>query len=420
MPGTKNSPISLIYDIAVLDSNNIVVLGGDILSASNDCIIRKSSDGGNTWQTIRFDTVPPFYSIRRKIFYPKKDFIFIACDKGEVLYTNDAGKNWNILIIDSVLLSNKNRLSGIQIKGNFVIAKFSGLNNYKSLDYGLTWKKFNVFTIPTIKYAFGSFNIIDSNNIFIAGLDINVNDTNVYYFKSSDRCQTWNFMKKSKYSDSSYLNFNFCDSDYGFNASYLTFRSNNRDSSITTITKTLDGGLTWSNELVVKSNGDIGFDYVKCLNRNDILLGSIYEGLIVTRDGGRSWKRIIPIYNNKISYSLKMSFCYLTKNKILFADGGKLLLYQNTFTDFKDYYYELIVKIYPNPASDYLYINKVISENVGISFEIYNIFGAKISTSSSLHDATPQEGNLKIDVSNLLPGVYFIKIGDSLEKFIKL
>jgi hypothetical protein len=56
-----------------------------------------------------------------------------------------------------------------------------------------------------------------------------------------------------------------------------------------------------------------------------------------------------------------------------------------------------------------------------VLFEIYNIFEEKIPPRHfALQNATPQEGNFKIDVSNLVPGVYFIKIGDKIEKFIKM
>jgi hypothetical protein len=94
--------------------------------------------------------------------------------------------------------------------------------------------------------------------------------------------------------------------------------------------------------------------------------------------------------------------------------------------------------ISPNPASDYIEISYspffkggqgvslqtdqigVIPAEAGIYFEIFNVFGEKESTPSSLRDATPQEGNSRIDISNLPVGVYFIKIGDKFEKFVKI
>jgi len=34
--------------------------------------------------------------------------------------------------------------------------------------------------------------------------------------------------------------------------------------------------------------------------------------------------------------------------------------------------------------------------------------------------ATPQDGNLRIDVSHLPAGLYFVKVGNCIEKFVKI
>jgi hypothetical protein len=85
---------------------------------------------------------------------------------------------------------------------------------------------------------------------------------------------------------------------------------------------------------------------------------------------------------------------------------------------------QLSLSISPNPASDYIIINVGAGSKPALmdEIEIFNIFGEK-TTPSNLSGLTPliaKEGNFKIDVSNLSPGVYFIRIGDRFEKFIKL
>jgi hypothetical protein len=94
------------------------------------------------------------------------------------------------------------------------------------------------------------------------------------------------------------------------------------------------------------------------------------------------------------------------------------------------------LSISPNPAGDYVEISyspsikrglggvssSVIPAYAGISIEIFNVFGEKITTPSNLSGLTPllaKEGIIKIDVSKLPVGVYFIRIGDKFEKFIK-
>jgi hypothetical protein len=78
--------------------------------------------------------------------------------------------------------------------------------------------------------------------------------------------------------------------------------------------------------------------------------------------------------------------------------------------------------ISPNPASDYIEINVRAGSKPAlmIDFEIFNIFGEKIPPRHfALQNATPQEGNFKIDISNLPAGVYFVKVGDKFKKFMK-
>jgi hypothetical protein len=79
----------------------------------------------------------------------------------------------------------------------------------------------------------------------------------------------------------------------------------------------------------------------------------------------------------------------------------------------------------PNPADDYILINPPKSPfgkggseftSRGISeIEIYNILGEKVISQSIL----PMNSSLQINVEELPPGMYFIKIGDRVEKFVK-
>ncbi len=68
------------------------------------------------------------------------------------------------------------------------------------------------------------------------------------------------------------------------------------------------------------------------------------------------------------------------------------------------------ILLFPNPVSDFLTIQSFVDLQAQ-SFSIFNTFGQKL-----------YEGELKaqIDVSSLTPGVYYIKIGSKLEKFVKM
>jgi hypothetical protein len=90
------------------------------------------------------------------------------------------------------------------------------------------------------------------------------------------------------------------------------------------------------------------------------------------------------------------------------------------------------IEISPNPVQDYLQINPPQSPfgkggsefaSRGISeIVIYNVLGEKVMNLSSVGGGGSEVaggGQIKINVSNLPTGMYFIKIGDRVEKFVK-
>jgi hypothetical protein len=65
-------------------------------------------------------------------------------------------------------------------------------------------------------------------------------------------------------------------------------------------------------------------------------------------------------------------------------------------------------ELYPNPANDFIYIFNQIG-----NIEIYNIFGVKIRDGIT-------GNNSKIDISLLDKGIYFVKNGNKIIKFVKI
>ncbi|HRP02377.1 MAG TPA: T9SS type A sorting domain-containing protein [Candidatus Kapabacteria bacterium] len=73
------------------------------------------------------------------------------------------------------------------------------------------------------------------------------------------------------------------------------------------------------------------------------------------------------------------------------------------------------VAIFPNPATDFITINYDNKDNnISSPAFIYDILGLQVLQKSFINS------NNKIDISHLTPGVYFIKIGNRIEKFVKI
>jgi hypothetical protein len=66
--------------------------------------------------------------------------------------------------------------------------------------------------------------------------------------------------------------------------------------------------------------------------------------------------------------------------------------------------------LYPNPVQDNLHITKIESD---ANYEVFSVLGAKVLS------GTISAGGSTINVENLDKGVYIIKIGNAVQKFIK-
>jgi hypothetical protein len=79
-------------------------------------------------------------------------------------------------------------------------------------------------------------------------------------------------------------------------------------------------------------------------------------------------------------------------------------------------------EIFPNPATDYIEINlNTINPTLkggvdeGSDIKIFDILGVNVSTAGG-----GIIGGGRIDISNLSPGIYYIKIGNHVAKFVKM
>ncbi len=73
------------------------------------------------------------------------------------------------------------------------------------------------------------------------------------------------------------------------------------------------------------------------------------------------------------------------------------------------------LQIYPNPAGDF--INLSVDSELNLlarDVQILNLLGIVVSKTEL------RDGNNRIDISNLSRGTYFIRVGDKVDRFVKL
>jgi hypothetical protein len=72
------------------------------------------------------------------------------------------------------------------------------------------------------------------------------------------------------------------------------------------------------------------------------------------------------------------------------------------------------ILVYPNPAGDYIKIT-IDKPSEGSELEIYDVLGERVF-SKSIHPMTLRH---RMNIANLPSGVYFVRIGAQVEKFVK-
>jgi len=84
-----------------------------------------------------------------------------------------------------------------------------------------------------------------------------------------------------------------------------------------------------------------------------------------------------------------------------------------------------LFRITPNPVADFLLIKPLNGSNYLNTSEIkiFSLMGIQVFTTRQYkhaHSTLLDGDGVKIDVSGLSPGLYFVKVGDKIEKFIKI
>jgi WD40 repeat protein len=143
-----------------------------------------------------------------------------------------------------------------------------------------------------------------------------------------------------------------------------------------------------------------------------IALGDIYKniGIYDVNSGEQQWVKKSNNFHyyqiNSISFSGDDEYMANTTN------DGLLELYKiDDYTYINDASSNPYISIYPNPATDYIEIK--LSE--GYNIKIFDMLGEIVLTVEQTSSSVQ-----RIDITKLTYGMYFLKIGNKIEKFLKM
>jgi len=203
-----------------------------------------------------------------------------------------------------------------------------------------------------------------------------------------------------------------------------------------------DFGDTW--DIISMNDNKHYFDYFFTPEKGIIAVRSLYENnaftgktdLLINNDLGKIWRDYsIGLDSIPIKY---IEFGHDSTIWVGTRDGGvyyKSYEFTSVQKDFNPQNEISYLAISPNPVKDFLEITFGANGCSPLQdIVVYNVFGVKVLSTSPqpstflerefpprlTSSATPQEGNFRINVSTLPPGVYFVRVGEKVGKFIKI
>ncbi len=300
------------------------------------------------------------------------------------------------------------------INNNFGCLNYS---NYYTTDGGNSWD--NALTVPeTAGWIRNLVCPFEGAFYFITGID-QFENAKYYLTRTSDWGKTWSIKENKIFSGFEYFDFpslNKC------RAIRNDWDPENRYKFLHNFLISNDTGNTWKS---VQLNNVSTFKEIDRFDFYNDTYGIISGagGLIyTTSDGGNSWTNEVPDFlgqyddindvkqvNDKIALAV-------TENKIMKRTDIDVHVDEKANDN-----NGLIIS--PNPATDFIEIsypsiNHTLKGMVEGEIRIFNVFGEGVW--KVLPSGEDLGGVIRLDISSLPPGVYFVRVGEKVGKFVKM
>ncbi|MCX7736787.1 MAG: hypothetical protein N2319_08740 [Candidatus Kapabacteria bacterium] len=427
--GFVNPPF---FKISCLDSLNWVYFAQDY---ENYCIYRATTDGGLNWETRYVDTSKMYPDHRpRKIYsiaYIKNELILCGADSGYILKSTDGGFNWSKKMMtkdtsdfaDSTNTNfSKGRIIKLKMYNNIGYAFTNNGKLYITEDWGDSWKKIILDVSEGIINRIDSFSCADTNAIFISFLSVNNDkDSLVNFYSSFDRGKTFDKIISVKgWYDTSYpRSIEYITRNVGWGTTSVNISKDNNNYK-PFLFKTINGGKSWN---LVLTDSAFGLSTYSVPYFSDSLNLAVFHGnvIYITNDGGSNWYISKIEYENHPEYNNygRGNISYYSKDKFITGHGPFIVKYKGNLTDVKEK--ESIDEDIINTmiVNDIMRIN--IQEKPSKTLHIYSILGEKLYELTEIDiNNLIGKNTFEIDVSFLRSGIYFLRCGERIIKFIKL
>lgn len=389
----KFNTSDLIWDMDFFTPTTGIIVGTDYNNYST-CVYR-TTNGGINWTKINTgDTMPTAFA---EVTCVNSTIAYVG---GTVLLkTLNAGATWNSInfIINCKCPGPENYFQDIEF-----YSEMTGFAIWKNVllktnDGGITWDSLR----PAKDPGYNSIFVLDNNNVFVSVLN--------HFLVTNNGGNTW----------TDYTNTSIGLPFYKLNSIYFHNQNKGFALSDDCLYTTNNGGSSWTKVTVpYTSNTLLTLDFV---NSTTGLISGEIELTFKTEDGGSTWKDCHKT-GSIIKYS--MGKCKMLSNNTAVAISShidKSWVYVNSdiTSAIQDDNSGLNnLDLYPNPAGDFIFIERNKNINLHATYQIFNLQNELIKTGTLNFETQTQ-----IDISGISAGIYFIRIidqpGITLLNFIK-
>ncbi len=290
---------------------------------------------------------------------------------------------------------------------------FGGIYKTIDIDSGESWD--SLFHFPQFNFEWGTFYSITSTNsniLYVAGELLNIDDFRGIVLKSTDQGASWEIL----FDEIPYLkldNIGVVESDHNPNLLYC------HDKSDPVLYRSYDGGINWKIDTLPVHNSLLSiYDFVfqdedsiyVLLSQRVVLtfneLQYTQHQILKSVDSGKTWMIQYEAFTPTPIDSTFSDFILGENGKHYVVGWNQFLISENEggrgpiLSKKNIESFQSMLKLYPNPAKDYLTIR---SNHYEVHYTLFNLFGIKIRSG-----IIPKEK--QIFIGDLKPGVYLISV----------
>ncbi len=438
-------------DVRCFDNLNCI----GIVENTDTCCDRivKTTDGGKTWFThyhekiYTDDTGMPIFPnpmYMNSIAYLSEKQIYISRSGGKIFKSKEGGMTFDTIqviepidgeypnghIIES--LDMYDSLVGGAILSPFLYLTDDGWESFKKIiinhelvpdDYEIKVDKFWSFGSKKFTLRFWANKEVSPNNfkLLYRGLLTTHDAGNTWHLRDILK----DFIARSVQINSVF----YLNSQIGWATGKVEYDTDNGGRlNHGIVYKTYDSGITWDLIHVDETEPTFGlWDIAFYDELNGIVVGK-YGKLLRTTDGGYTWFRDAFLDNHSQNMRVVQKIAFAGEHPILstFSDG----LWRGTYTPSS-------IKeraetgngfaIFPNPATEYIeisstFINPTVNRRVdeGSEIKIYNTLGECVIELADVQHLGDVGHLQRIDISHLPTGVYYLRVGNQTQMFVKV